>query len=60
MSIITFIIGLGIGFGVGTGYWRTILAKLGRYATAASTSTAGPFAKAEPVPMPVDVLEKKD
>jgi len=58
MSIITFILGLGIGFGVGTGYWRIILARLGAFATAASTSR--PFAKPVPVRVPVNVREHRN
>ncbi|MDR3673235.1 MAG: hypothetical protein P4L36_20485 [Holophaga sp.] len=49
MSILTFFLGLGIGFGAGTGVWRKLLARVGAWATAASTAT--PFTKRTPVPV---------
>ena len=55
MSIITFILGLAIGFIAGRGLWRKYLARLGAWATAASTSC--PFTRM--VPVQVNAREKK-
>ena len=56
MSILTFILGLGIGFAAGTGIWRTFLARIGACATAAAASHR--FSR--PVPVPVNCREKRD
>ena len=56
MSILTFILGLGIGFVAGTGIWRPWLARFGAFATAAASSHR--FSR--PVPVPVNCREKRD
>lgn len=56
MFIFTFILGLVIGFIAGKGLWRNYLAKLGAWATAASTSS--PFSRM--VSDHANAREKKD